>query len=407
MDLFAKCEKYTEVKQAKELGYYPYFLPVSSSEDTQVIIDGKRALMLGSNNYLGLTTHPKVKEAAIRATEKYGTSSCGSRFLNGTMDLHLELEDRLARFLRREAALVFSTGFQTNLGTISALIDKKDIVFADKWDHASIVDGIRLSYGHVKRFRHNDMDDLRHALEEAPAEPGKLIIVDGLFSMEGDIAPLREISAIAQEFGARLLVDDAHALGVMGAHGRGTAEYLGVEDRVDLIMGTFSKSFASLGGVIAGPAEVISYIQHKARSMIFSASMPPAAVAAVLAALEIIENEPERRERLWRNARKMMTGLKAMGYDTGASETPVIPLVIGDMFKALGMWRSLLDNGLYVNIILPPAVPPGRALLRTSYMATHTEQQLDFALEVFKKVGMEHGVLADSNVTAVSKLGKP
>jgi 8-amino-7-oxononanoate synthase len=406
MDLFAKCENYTEVKQAKELGYYPYFLPVSSSEDTQVIIDGKRALMLGSNNYLGLTTHPKVKEAAIRAIEKYGTSSCGSRFLNGTMDLHLELEDRLARFMRREAALVFSTGFQTNLGTISALIDKKDIVFADKWDHASIVDGGRLSYGRVKRFRHNDVGDLRHALEEAPAEPGKLIVVDGLFSMEGDIAPLREISEIAQEFGARLLVDDAHALGVMGAHGRGTAEHLGVEDRVDLIMGTFSKSFASLGGVIAGPASVISYIQHKARSMIFSASMPPAAVATVLAALEIIEKEPERRERLWRNTRKMMTGLKDMGYDTGASETPVIPLIIGDMFLALAMWRALLDNGIYVNSILPPAVPQGRALLRTSYMATHTEQQLDFALEVFQKVGMEHGVLANGTVTAGSKYGK-
>ncbi|HED04973.1 MAG TPA: pyridoxal phosphate-dependent aminotransferase family protein [Candidatus Fraserbacteria bacterium] len=393
MDLFSKCENYHEVKQAKEQGYYPYFLPVCSAQDSEVIIEGRRVLMLGSNNYLGLTTHPQVKRAAIQAVEQYGTSSCGSRFLNGTMELHLELEERLAHFLKREAALCFSTGFQTNLGTISALVGKNDVVFSDKWDHASIIDGIRLSLGKTKRFRHNDVEDLRRALRDCPDELGKLIVVDGLFSMEGDICPLAEITQAAREYGARVMVDDAHALGVLGAHGRGTAEHFGLEDQVDLIMGTFSKSFASLGGVIAGPASVISYIQHHARSLIFSASMPPSAVATVLAALKVIKNEPERHERLWHNAHKMQAGLQAMGYDTGASQTPVIPLVIGDMFLALTMWRELLENGVYVNVILPPAVPQGRALLRTSYMATHTDEQLDFALEIFHKMGHKHGVL--------------
>jgi 8-amino-7-oxononanoate synthase len=387
MDLFAKCESFVEAKQAKELGVYPYFKPVSTAEEAEVVIEGRRVLMLGSNNYLGLTTHPKVKQAAIEAVKRYGTSSCGSRFLNGTLDLHRELEERLAGFLKREAALVFSTGFQTNLGAISALIGKEDVVICDKWDHASILDGARLSYGTLKRYRHNDMEDLERVLQECPEDSGKLIVVDGLFSMEGDLAPLDRITELAHRYGARVMVDDAHALGVMGEHGRGTAEHFAVEDEVDLIMGTFSKSFASLGGVIAGEEEVISYIQHHARSMIFSASMPPAAVAAVLASLEVIESEPERRKRLWVNARKMLRGLRELGFDTGLSETPVIPIVVGDMYKALEMWKSLFENGVYTNVVLPPAVPPGRALLRTSYMATHTEEQLDFALGVFEKIG--------------------
>jgi 8-amino-7-oxononanoate synthase len=393
MDLFTKCKAFIAARQAKELGYYPYFKPVSTAEDTEVVIEGRRVLMLGSNNYLGLTTHPKVKRAAIEAIEKYGTSSCGSRFLNGTLDLHRQLEERLARFLRREAALVFSTGFQTNLGTISALVGKDDVIISDKWNHASIVDGARLSYGVMKRFRHNDMEDLERVLQECPEDAGKLIVVDGLFSMEGDLAPLDRIVALAKRHEACVMVDDAHGLGVMGEHGRGTAEHLGVEDEIDLVMGTFSKSFASLGGVIAGDEYVIDYIQHHARSMIFSASMPPAAVATVLAALDVIESEPERRRQLWKNTHKMMKGLKGLGFDTGCSQTPVIPIVVGDMYKALDMWKSLFENGVYVNVVLPPAVPPGRALLRTSYMATHTEKQLDFALEVFEKVGKACGLI--------------
>ncbi len=393
MDLFAKCEAFVEARQAKELGYYPYFKPVATAEDTEVIIEGRRVLMLGSNNYLGLTTHPKVVQAAIEAVKKYGTSSCGSRFLNGTLELHRELEERLAAFLKREAALVFSTGFQTNLGTISALVGKGDVVICDKWDHASIFDGARLAYGEMRRFRHNDTEDLERVLRECPKEAGKLIVVDGLFSMEGDLAPLPQIVELAQKYDARVMVDDAHALGVMGEHGRGTAEHFGIEDKVDLIMGTFSKSFASLGGVIAGDAYVIEYVQHHARSMIFSASMPPAAVAAVLAALDVIENEPERRQQLWKNTHKMLKGLRELGFDTGHSETPVIPIVVGDMFKALEMWRRLFESGVYTNVVLPPAVPPGRALLRTSYMATHTEKQLDFALSVFEKVGRECGLI--------------
>ncbi len=393
MDLFAKCEAFVASRQAKELGYYPYFKPVSTAEDTEVIIEGCRVLMLGSNNYLGLTTHPKVKQAAIEAIKKYGTSSCGSRFLNGTLDLHRELEERLAKFLKREAALVFSTGFQTNLGTISALVGKGDIIISDKWNHASIVDGARLSYGAMRRFRHNDMEDFEQVLKSCPEEAGKLVVIDGLFSMEGDLAPLPEIVKLAHQYGARVMVDDAHGLGVMGAHGRGTAEHFGVEDQVDLVMGTFSKSFASLGGVIAGEEHVIEYIQHHARSLIFSASMPPAAVATVIAALEIIESEPERREQLWKNTHKMKKGLTELGFDTGRSQTPVIPIVVGDMYKALQMWKSLFENGVYTNVVLPPAVPQGRALLRTSYMATHTEKQLDFALEVFEKVGQECGLI--------------
>ncbi len=392
-DLFAKCEAFVAAREAKALGYYPYFKPVSTAEDTEVIIEGHKVLMLGSNNYLGLTTHPKVVKAAVEAVKKYGTSSCGSRFLNGTLDLHRKLEERLAEFLKREAALVFSTGFQTNLGAISALVGKGDVVISDKWNHASIVDGARLSYGEFRRFRHNDMDDLERVLQGCSEEAGKLIVVDGLFSMEGDLSPLDEITKRAKRYGARVMVDDAHGLGVMGEHGRGTAEHFGVEDQIDLVMGTFSKSFASLGGVIAGDAYVIEYIQHHARSMIFSASMPPAAVAAVLAALEIIENEPERRKQLWKNARKMLQGLKQLGFDTGCSQTPVIPIVVGDMFKALEMWKRLFEEGVYVNVVLPPAVPPDRALLRTSYMATHTEKQLDFALDVFERVGRECGLI--------------
>ena len=396
MDIFEKCRtswEMKEVNQAKEMGYYPFFKPVSSAEDTEVTIEGRQLLMLGSNNYLGLTTHPKVKQAALDAVEKYGSSSCGSRFLNGTMDLHLELEERLAKFLKRETALVFSTGFQTNLGAISAIVNKGDIIICDKLNHASILDGARLSYGTMKRFRHNDPQDLEKVLQECPEDVGKIIVIDGLFSMEGDLAPLPEILDLAEKYSTRVIVDDAHGIGVMGKHGRGTAEHFGVEDRVDIVTGTFSKSFAGLGGVVAGDKYVIDFIQHKARAMIFSASMTPATVASVLASLDVIEAEPERIQQLWKNTNKMLKGFKDMGFDTGDSESPVIPLVVGDLYKALEVWKTVFEKGLFVNMVVPPAVPTDRVLLRTSYMATHTEEQLDRALNIFEDIGKQFGLV--------------
>jgi 8-amino-7-oxononanoate synthase len=394
MDLFDKCEKFIRAKEVQDAGVYPYFVPVSSSEDTEVLIDGRRVLMLGSNNYLGLTTHPKVKEAARKALERYGTGSCGSRFLNGTLDLHVELERKLADFLGMESALVFSTGFQTNLGAISTLVGRKDCVILDKWDHASIVDAARLSHGHVLRFKHNDMEDLDRVLEKAPEELGKLIVIDGIFSMEGDIVDLPGIVSVAKGRNVRIMLDDAHAVGVLGENGSGTASHFGLKGEVDLVMGTFSKSFASLGGYVAGREDVISYIKHHARSLIFSASMPPSVVATVEASLEIMKTEPERRARLWKNSEKMLDGLRAMGYDTGESNTPVIPIVVGDDMKTFMMWKALFDQGVFVNPVISPAVPNGRQLLRTSYMATHSEDQLDRALETFEKVGRGMGVLA-------------
>jgi len=393
MDIFEKCEKFKEHEKVMAMGIYPYFKPVASAEDTEVIIQNKRVIMLGSNNYLGLTTHPKVKEAAMKAIEKYGTGSCGSRFLNGTLELHERLEEKLASFMKKESALVFSTGFQTNLGVISSLVGKDDVVIIDKWDHASIVDGARLSFGEVKKFKHNDMKDLERILKEIPEDKGKLIVIDGVFSMEGDIADLPGIVSLAKKYGARIMLDDAHAIGVLGKTGAGTAEHFGLENEIDLVMGTFSKSFASLGGFIAGKKTVIDYVKHHARSMIFSASMPPSAVATVEAALEIIQTEPKRRERLWENTKKMKKSLEELGFDTGLSQTPVIPIVVGDDFKTFKMWRVLFDNGVYVNPVITPAVPPGRALLRTSYMATHTEEQLNRALDIFERVGKEMGII--------------
>lgn len=393
MDLFHKCAKFTDANALIEQGMYPYFTPLQSQQDTRVTINGRRLVMIGSNNYLGLTSHPKVKEASIRAIEKYGTSCSGSRFLNGTLDIHEQLEERLARFMKREGALVFSTGFQTNLGAISALIAKDDAVVTDKTDHASIVDGCRLSYGQTFRFKHNDMKDLEKALIGTNNHGGKLVVVDGVFSMEGDIAPLPEILRLCRLYGARVMVDDAHSIGILGAHGRGTAEHFQVEDQVDLVMGTFSKSFASLGGFIVGSREVVQFIKHHARALIFSASMSPASVAATLAALDIIEQEPERRERLWKNTRKMKEGFTALGFDTGASQTPVIPIIIGDDMKTFQFWKEIFTAGVYVNPVVSPAVSPGRALLRTSYMATHTEEDLDFVLDAFETVGKRLGLI--------------
>lgn len=393
MDLFKKCREYTEAKEAMRAGYYPYFTPIEATEGTEVMIRGKRLIMAGSNNYLGLTTHPKVKEASRKALEKYGTGCTGSRFLNGTLDIHEALEEDLADFMGRAASLVFSTGYQTNVGTISALLSRGDLAIVDKADHASIVDGCLLSMAEMRRFKHNDMADLSHVLEEANNNGGKLIVVDGVFSMEGDIVHLPELMPIAKAHGCRVMVDEAHAIGVLGQGGRGTEEHFGLNGEVDLIMGTFSKSFASLGGFIAAEADVIGYIKHHARALIFSASMSPASVAAVQAALDIIRTEPERRERLWKNMRIMKKELQRMGYDTGMSQTPVIPIIIGDRMKTFAMWKALFEAGLFVNPAIPPAVPPGRGLLRTSYMATHTSEQLSRMLDIYKKVGKQMGVL--------------
>jgi 8-amino-7-oxononanoate synthase len=393
MALFEKCYKFTRAKETMAMGVYPYFIPLSDTEGTEVIIDGRKLIMIGSNNYLGLTTHPKVREAAIEALRQYGPSCTGSRFLNGTLHLHMQLEEELADFVEKEAALVFSTGYQTNLGTISALVGKGDVVITDKEDHASIVDGCRLSFGKMLRFRHNEMADLERVLKKCDPDQGKLVVVDGIYSMGGDIAPLPEIVTLCKKYDARLMVDDAHSVGVLGKNGRGTADHFGVTDDVDLIMGTFSKSFASMGGFIAGSEPVIHYIQHHARSLIFSASMPPACVAACLAALEVMLTEPERPKRLMAIADKMRKGYQELGYDTGDSQTPVIPIIIGDDVPTLMMWRALFDSGVYTNAVIPPGVPPNKSLLRTSYIATHTDEQMDRVLMLFEQVGKGAGVI--------------
>lgn len=392
MDIFEKCARFTAAKEVMAAGLYPYFRRIESAQEPEVIVGGKRMIMIGSNNYLGLTNHPKVKEAAIEAIKKYGTGCAGSRFLNGTLDIHEDLEAKLARFINKEAALVFSTGFQTNLGAISALVGKDDIVIIDKMDHASIIDGCRLSFGEVKKYRHNDMEDLERILKQS-GERGKLIVVDGVFSMEGDIAKLPEIISLAERYGARVMVDDAHGIGVLGKNGRGTAEHFGLENKVDIIMGTYSKSLASIGGFIAASEEVIHYIKHISRPLIFSASPPPASMAAVSRAIDIIEAEPERRARLWENTRKMKEGFKSLGFDTGSSETPIIPVIVGEDQKAFLIGRKLHEEGVFANVAVSPAVPNGKALIRTSFMATHTDEHLNKVLETFKKVGKAIGVI--------------
>ena len=393
MDIFEKCAKATEYESGlKESGYYFFFRKLESPQDSEVVVNGKRVIMIGSNNYLGLTNHPRVKEAALKAIEKYGSGCAGSRFLNGNLEIHEELEKKLARFFRKEAALVFATGYQTNLGAIPALVGRNDVAIIDKYDHASIIDGCRLSFGQVKKYRHNDMKDLERVLE-GTKDKDKLIIVDGVFSMEGDIADLPAIVRLAKAYGARIMVDDAHGIGVLGKGGRGTAEHFGLENEVDLIMGTYSKSLAAIGGFIAGPSDVVNWIKHLGRSMIFSASLPPPLVASVSTALDIIEEQPELRARLWRNTHKMLRGYKTLGYDTGTSETPIIPILIKDTMKTYQMCKLLFENGVFVNSVISPAVPPGRELLRTSYMATHTEEQLDKVLAAFEKVGRQLGVI--------------
>ena len=384
MGLFDKCRQFTRAREVMALGVYPYFHPIAESEATSVVIEGRRLVMIGSNNYLGLTQDPRVKEAAVKAVEKYGSGCTGSRFLNGTLDLHVELEDRLARFMRREAALTMSTGFQVNLGVISTLVGKDDLVFCDRENHASIFDGCRLSFGRVRKYRHNDMEDLERQLSQVPREQGKLIVTDGVFSMRGDVCDLPRIVELAEEHDAQVMVDDAHGIGVLGKHGRGTAEHFGLEDRVDLVMGTFSKSLASLGGFISGRADVIHYLKHHARALIFSAAITPASAASALAALDILEKEPQRRTRLWKNAERAHAGLRRLGYDVGASKSVIVPVCVGQILDTFRFWKVLFDAGLFTNPVIPPAVPEGECLIRTSYMATHTEKDLDRVLEVFR-----------------------
>ncbi len=391
-DLFDKCYRFTKAKELMAAELYPYFRVIESAQDPEVVIKGRRMIMVGSNNYLGLTNHPKVKDAALDAVKRYGSGCAGSRFLNGTLDIHVRLEEKLARFIRKEAALVFSTGFQVNLGVISAIAGKDDVVIIDKMDHASIIDGCRLSYAEVKKFRHNDMSDLERLLIDNK-DRKKLIVVDGVFSMEGDIVNLPEVVSLARKYNARLMVDDAHGIGVLGKTGRGTAEHFGLEKEVDLIMGTYSKSLASIGGFISGEEKVVHFIKHFARALIFSASPPPASIAAVDAALDIIENEPDRLRRLWTNTEKMQKGFKALGFEIGPTETPIIPILVGDDLKAFTMIMMLQQEGVFANVAVSPAVPTGKAIIRTSYMATHTEEHLDIVLHAFEKVGRSIGLI--------------
>jgi len=380
--IFDKCRNFTAFAEVKAAGLYPYFRVITSAQDTEVTIGGKTMLMLGSNSYMGLTNDPRVKKAAIEATEKYGSGCAGSRFLNGTLDIHIELEKRLAAFIGKEDALVYTTGFQTNLGTISALVAKDDQVYIDKSDHASIIDGCRLGFGKIIKFHHNDPESLRDRLENSGNGCGKMIVVDGVYSMEGDIARLPEIVDLAKKHNAAVMVDDAHSIGVLGKKGNGTADHFGLTDDVDIVMGTFSKSFASIGGFVAASAEVIEYLKHFARALIFSASPSPASTAAALAALDIIETEPERRLKLWHNTHRMHNGLKNMGFDTGVSASPIIPVIIGDNMQVFKFWLFLHEAGIFVNPVVSPAVPPNMALIRISLMATHTDAQIDHALEV-------------------------
>lgn len=384
MDLFDKCAGIVnQVDEAVAAGVYPYFHEISTRQHSEVLIDGRRTIMLGSNNYLGLTSDDRVIEAAKAALDQFGSGCSGSRFLNGTLTLHNKLERELADFLDKEAVVTFSTGFQTNLGIISALVGRHDIVFFDKLNHASLLDGVRLSYGKLQRFAHNDMDELERLVSEAPESAGKLIVVDGVFSMEGDLADLPNIVRIARKYGCRVMVDDSHGIGVMGKHGRGTAEHFGLEHEVDMLMGTFSKSFASLGGFLAASEHVVKYTKHTSRPFIFSASMPPANIAAVMEALRILKAEPDMLVRLHENAEFMRDGLRSLGIPAGDSQSPIIPVTTYSNERTFQITAALLENGVYVNPVISPAVPEGEALIRTSYTATHTREQLEFALDKF------------------------
>jgi 8-amino-7-oxononanoate synthase len=391
--LFEKCRQFTKADEYKALGLYPYFKPISESEDTLVVIEGKKRIMLGSNNYLGLTHHPKVLEAASRALHRYGSGCTGSRFLNGTLDLHSQLESALAEFLGKEDCLVFSTGYNANLGLISALVGRNDVVYLDKLDHASIVDGAKMAYGETERFNHGNLAQLDRKLAAEANGHGALIIVDGVYSMEGDIADVPGLTKVARKHGAAFAVDDAHSLGVLGPKGDGTAAHFGMTDEVDIIAGTFSKSLASIGGFVAGSTNVINYLRHHSRPLIFTASLPPSNTAGVLAALEVIRTDSERRDQLWANTRRLHQGFRELGFDIGPTETPIVPVLIGPLDRTFIMWRKLYDAGVFTNPVAPPAVPPSQCRLRTSLMATHTFEQIDFALDAFASIGRELGVI--------------
>jgi 8-amino-7-oxononanoate synthase len=393
VDVFQKCGAFKRISDAREAGHYLFYREIGSGQDPTVTMNGQKVVMLGSNNYLGLTSHPKVKEAAMAATQKYGTGCAGSRLLNGTLDLHVQLEERLAKFMNREEVLLFSTGYGVNVGVLSCLLDRHDVALLDAMDHASILDGVRLSFGKQLKFRHNDAADLEKKLRLVDPDKGKLIVVDGVFSMEGDIAPLPEIVKHKKTYGARLFVDEAHSLGVFGKNGRGIAEHFGLEDEVDLIMGTFSKSLASVGGFIAGSFEVVDFIKHNARAQIFTAAIPPSSVAAVGAALDILENEPERRTQLWENTRYMLRELESLGFNTCGSQSPVVSLLIGEDVATFQMAMRLQEEGVFVNPVMTPAVPAGQSMIRTSYMATHQRKHLDQALDALAKVGRELSII--------------
>jgi 8-amino-7-oxononanoate synthase len=391
--LFDKCRQFTKAREVQAAGLYPYFKPISESEDTVVIIEGQKRIMLGSNNYLGLTHHPKVLEAASKALHRYGSGCTGSRFLNGTLDLHGQLERSIAEFLGKEDCLVFSTGYSANLGLISGLVGRGEVVYLDKLDHASIVDGAKMSYGETIRFNHGDLEGLERLIERNRTTRGAMIVVDGVYSMEGDIANVPELVRIARKNGIALALDDAHALGVLGPNGDGTAAHFGLTDDVDLIAGTFSKSLASIGGFVAATENVIHYLRHHSRPLIFTASLPPANTAGVIAALEVLRTEPERREQLWANTRRLHEGFRSLGFDIGETETPIVPVLIGPLEKTFMMWRRLFDAGVFTNPVAPPAVPPSQCRLRTSLMATHSFDQIDFCLDQFGKIGRDLGVI--------------
>ena len=391
--LFDKCRNFTRAREVQAAGLYPYFKPISQSEDTVVVIEGKHRIMMGSNNYLGLTHHPEVLAAAKAALERYGSGCTGSRFLNGTLDLHEQLEAELAEFFGKEACLVFSTGYQANLGVISGLVGRGDLVFLDKLDHASIVDGAKMSHGETLRFNHGDLAGLERKLQKAPEGTGTMVIVDGVYSMEGDIADLPNLLKVTQKYGAALAVDDAHSVGVLGPKGDGTAAHFGLADEIDLIVGTFSKSLASIGGFAAGSETVIHYLKHHSRPLIFTAALPPANTAGVLTALHVMQREPERRDRLWANTRRLQEGMRRLGFEIGPTETPIVPVLIGPLEKTFLFWRKLFDAGVFTNPVVPPAVPPSQCRLRTSLMATHTDSQIDFVLETFARLGKELGVV--------------
>jgi 8-amino-7-oxononanoate synthase len=391
--LFEKCRQFTRADEVKAQGLYPYFKPISESEDTVVTIEGQRRIMLGSNNYLGLTHHPKVLEAASRALHIYGSGCTGSRFLNGTLDLHVQLEQALAEFVGKEDCIVFSTGYNANLGLISGLVGRGDIVFLDKLDHASIVDGATMSRGETERFNHGDLAGLERKLTRANGNAGKMVIVDGVYSMEGDIADVPSLVRVCKRNGAALALDDAHALGVLGPKGDGTAAHFGLTDEVDIIAGTFSKSLASIGGFVAASGNVINFLRHHSRALIFTAALPPSNTAGVIAALEVLQAEPERRDALWKNTRRLQDGMRALGFDTGPSETPIVPILIGPLDKTFIMWRRVFDAGIFTNPVVPPAVPPSQCRLRMSLMATHTSDQIDYCIETIGQIGKELGVI--------------